>query len=542
MDFVKELTDNLLKDVKKLSKKKLPKKKRCDTSDAVIPKDLEHCVDVEEEKNKRKKEKDAKVKLANTTLNLAKDSALKNGEVKTEEFACTKALTDALTSLNGQVQIINDKKKSLENNYGLYISNLISNTLTFRFKAIQIGINTFDQVNQLIETLILNVNDRASDESVQFFDRYSNYYNSSMNFFTNQTSDRSKSYQSAIDDLFNSIRIYNLTPTYQEVYHDTYFDEGLVKNLYKINYNFDNISEDDSKDFFNVRSQKLIALNNAFLDTLNNALNNVPGFTQGMETIDTPTLISQLKILKEAITSDLNNIIQFLNYANPSYSVKEITSLMKDLTYCGGKKMLSDQRLKEINDTDFKNFAKNSQNSQFNDKDNNNRGFSSHKESDLSKIDYWFEFCKVLNLQGLLPIYWTTGLIITNPIKLPIIWIPIIPINTPVGLFVIWITINGVVVAPTIYNLRFMPIGDADSYHLLLFRGGNAFIKTKTGSKAVGLPIVNGIDINPDLSKTIPFVQDDLPIIERLQITNPPFLLFLNSWLNSCLPYMGLPS
>jgi len=180
-------------------------------------------------------------------------------------------------------------------------------------------------------------------------------------------------------------------------------------------------------------------------------------------------------------------------------------------------------------------------------KDEANRTFSiSNAESDISSREYWKEFTKYLNIMALLPIYWKIGLYIPTPagilkVPLPIIFIHLITIKIGPVIIVIWLTINGLVIVPVVFTLQFLPIADAASVWLVLFRGANKKVKDKTGVEIFNIPIVGGININPELSKILPFKKDDLPTIERLSITNPLYLVYLNQMLSKATPSMGLP-
>lgn len=170
-----------------------------------------------------------------------------------------------------------------------------------------------------------------------------------------------------------------------------------------------------------------------------------------------------------------------------------------------------------------------------------NLGLSSYSSSDISRLPYWVQFSIGLNAIAVQPKYWTVGLIIgTKRIKLPIVWIPLVCIPTPVCIFVLWLTINGIVVFPVLYTLKFFPLGDSDSELTTLFKGGKQLIKTKTTSKSFNLPILGGIDVNPEVSSKTPYNIDDLPIQERLGLGNPPHVEFLNKWCSTAKPYMGL--
>ena len=176
-------------------------------------------------------------------------------------------------------------------------------------------------------------------------------------------------------------------------------------------------------------------------------------------------------------------------------------------------------------------------------KDLDNRTYSGTDDSDISTSKYWKEFTKYLNLNALIPIYWRNGIILPNGVKipLPIIFIHMITIKVGPVIIVIWLTINGLVIVPVVYILQFEPLADASSIWLIMFRGANKKIKDKTGVEILNIPMVGGINVNPELSKILPFKTDDLPTIERMKITNPLYLVYLNKMLLKIKSSMGLP-
>ncbi len=172
--------------------------------------------------------------------------------------------------------------------------------------------------------------------------------------------------------------------------------------------------------------------------------------------------------------------------------------------------------------------------------------FSSDGQPDFTSIDYWINYSKIINSVGLLPSYWTVGIVLPSPnglikIPTPIIWKPIFVKSTPTMLVVIFLTINGMVVSPVVWTLIQKPIADAESKFTTLFRGTNAFIKSNTGVTIINMPVVNNINVDPSLSKTLPFETDDLCSIERLSLSNPLVVAYINRFLTVAVPYMGLP-
>ncbi len=172
--------------------------------------------------------------------------------------------------------------------------------------------------------------------------------------------------------------------------------------------------------------------------------------------------------------------------------------------------------------------------------------FPEDAETDVKKLKYWQHFQKTLNKVALLPKHYSIGLLVPSPtgvvrVPFPVIWIPIVVIPTKVSVIVIWLTINGVVVSPTTWIWKFKPIGDGKSVHQTLFRGGNKTIKDKTRTESQSLGVVNGLDLNPKLTKTSPFIVDDIPAPERISISNILFVSYLNKWCSTARPQMGFP-
>lgn len=201
-----------------------------------------------------------------------------------------------------------------------------------------------------------------------------------------------------------------------------------------------------------------------------------------------------------------------------------------DITCCGEKISNS---IPEINPDDF---APN----KLKDKrpDLSHNSFDVDNKPTFTDLEYWQKYSIYLNLLGLIPKYWAVGLIIAGVrVPLPIIWIPLIVLNTPIGIFVIWLTINGIVICPTVWLYRFP---DNTSTHLALFKGVDQTIRKDTGCQLLNPPVVGGININVDLTKTLPFKQDDLPTVKRMGLANPPYLIYLDKWLSKAKPKMGL--
>lgn len=176
-------------------------------------------------------------------------------------------------------------------------------------------------------------------------------------------------------------------------------------------------------------------------------------------------------------------------------------------------------------------------------------------EYDLLSPKYWIKYTTFLNLVSLLPMHWTIGLILPPAIKvpLPIVYVFLTVVYIPPILTVIWLTINGIVIMPVVLTINFGS-GAADSTWLVLFRGANKSIKKDGGCEVAftgGLQpqVVNKekpsktaiVDVMVELTKSLPMLVDDYPPFSRLSLTNPMYLLFLNSMCSAAKPMMGLP-
>ncbi|MEG1363891.1 MAG: hypothetical protein RSC92_05630, partial [Clostridia bacterium] len=70
---------------------------------------------------------------------------------------------------------------------------------------------------------------------------------------------------------------------------------------------------------------------------------------------------------------------------------------------------------------------------------------------EISDLDYWKKYLRIATLNGLNPIYWSTGLILLGtPILMPIVYIPTKVIKTSYGCIVMGISICGISISPLI--------------------------------------------------------------------------------------------
>lgn len=165
----------------------------------------------------------------------------------------------------------------------------------------------------------------------------------------------------------------------------------------------------------------------------------------------------------------------------------------------------------------------------------------------ITDLDYWKRYSIYLTLANLSPTFWTIGLYIPTPsgivkVPLPTVWRPLFVFNAaPFGIIVIFLTINGLAISPTVWVYKFPPFGKNESNLLVMLRAFNKKIKDDTGNALLNVPVINGINVNPTLTKTLPFKQDDLPTIRRLGLSNAPYLLYLTQWLKQYKTGGGLP-
>ena len=175
----------------------------------------------------------------------------------------------------------------------------------------------------------------------------------------------------------------------------------------------------------------------------------------------------------------------------------------------------------------------------------------------VTSLEYWKKYCSVATTVNLIPTYWPIGILIPTPgglikIPMPIIWLPITVVSTPFCVIVIGIALCGICPAPFVYivnpNWPF-PIGMVStnsSWHVSGLRGPQQ-ISGDTGSKIlpaapyIQVPLVYKdkgsiksqtltLDAAPYITKTIPFIQDDIPPYKNLSLSNIPFLLYLTKW------------
>ena len=192
-----------------------------------------------------------------------------------------------------------------------------------------------------------------------------------------------------------------------------------------------------------------------------------------------------------------------------------------------------------------------------NDKENGNPDPNSPPSTSLT---YWKKYCKRATTVNLLPTYWPIGIIIPTPsglikIPFPIIWTPLAVVPSDLALIVIGITMCGICPGPFIYVVNpgwpfpIGMVGPKQSWFVTGNRGPKQLDGDTTSEVSAGdTPTVNvplkytkngqtikksiTINIGPIVTQLLPFIQDDLPVYERLTMTNVAYLMYLAKWCN----------
>lgn len=219
----------------------------------------------------------------------------------------------------------------------------------------------------------------------------------------------------------------------------------------------------------------------------------------------------------------LEKIQWYLNFYNKKYLEDLVNAKLEAATICG-------QKIPLDKTTDSSAVAINT----------NKITFSDYVDlANLTKIKYWKRYSLYLNLVGLIPTNWTTGLVAGGtPIKLPILWQPLTVIKTPKSVLVLFITYNGVLVFPVLYEFNADFNANNPSTLKTLYRGSNTNIKMGTGSEALQNPVGNVVA--PLVGTKYLMSKDDLPTPERMDLTNPAYLKYLNDWYQAAVLAHGL--
>jgi hypothetical protein len=162
----------------------------------------------------------------------------------------------------------------------------------------------------------------------------------------------------------------------------------------------------------------------------------------------------------------------------------------------------------------------------------------------LTDRKWWDKFSLLATTVNLIPAFWPIGLIIPSPggpipIPFPIIWKSLVVMPVPASMNVVFLTQCGVLPTPTVFTLNPapVPLGPVDpgsGWFTACIRPMGR-IKGDVGSKVIpAIPMVESagqkINADPEFTKKLPLLQDDLPAWERLSLTNPAFMIFLLQW------------
>jgi len=320
-----------------------------------------------------------------------------------------------------------------------------------------------------------------------------------------------------------------------------------------------------------VRTQELRGLYWTIIDNYINQIKNIPtdlDYQNNLEKINEnkeQAIDRDLQRVKNNLSNIENSIAMLMYNSSSSNRNQQFTA---NLNYFGGildePHQKYNEKLTEINDKinqlnneieEIKNEIEQTdefQNIPYSIRELNDEEirvyFLPHKVEDeepqLTNMDYWGDFCNYASLINLIPTYWPIGLLIPSPsgilrIPMPIFWRPFKVITTSKGLLVNGIAICGLAIAPwTCFinssNINFGPIRSQSSWFIIGLRPMKK-IKDNHGSKLIPLdPTINvngyTIDVDPELSKTLPYIQDDYPSKERLELTNLPYIRFLGEW------------
>lgn len=152
---------------------------------------------------------------------------------------------------------------------------------------------------------------------------------------------------------------------------------------------------------------------------------------------------------------------------------------------------------------------------------------------------WWKKFNNLATTVNATPSYYAVGFYAAgNPVYMPIIWRHIKTINIPSGIIEIGIAACGVAVAPyfAFFNFSNFPLMSTpkEGAKFILAIKPNVLISNKVKIKISEPPKLSfmGFKYEKDanVTKTKIFIKDDLPAMERMSISNPYFLTFLNKW------------
>jgi len=180
------------------------------------------------------------------------------------------------------------------------------------------------------------------------------------------------------------------------------------------------------------------------------------------------------------------------------------------------------------------------------------------EDTEITKKEYWVQWCKIATIVNLFPEYWPIGIIIPSSnglikIPCPIIWKFLISIPNPFCVIVIGLTICGFCVFPFVYifnpNWDF-PINIVrknESYFVVGLRGPSKIssnVSNQTFKNLIPeidknyLLRINNItknikfknQINLDFIKKLPLEKEDHPPFSKLSIKNFRWVNYLIEW------------
>lgn len=168
---------------------------------------------------------------------------------------------------------------------------------------------------------------------------------------------------------------------------------------------------------------------------------------------------------------------------------------------------------------------------------------------DFTTPSYWLRWTAYLNLVSILPLHWCVGLItpVGTPVQLPVVYVHLKTITFGGCTLVVFLSVCGLAISPSI--LLIDGHGGIKSTWLMLFRGGNVLIEQNEGSVSVptGFVLPQSVnenvatfDTKPELTALAPMLQDAYPPFDRMRLSNPAFLRFLNSCCTKARLFQGL--
>jgi len=482
----------------------------------------------DEEKEKRREEALKKLQDVVAPLLVSQESIYKDECVQ-------KYIDDIQNVINGSITpYIEELSKNIEN-IPVYVKNFWSLLFSFSFSYKLLG---FHKDNIETEDLFTNAkaDSKIADKYIGFVKNIITQLNSAdvntgdfndINKIDEKIKNISDELSKTLD---NRCNIQTNGVSISINFNDDELKSGII-------YDASNLHQEPNQQQLESGDTSVVIL----LDNLQNAINSYFSSISSISSLSYAVFIKNTTDIS-SIKNSLSNIIQDLKSTyellingydeSKQASIQaSIQNQLKNINICGKPSPITLEADAEYQDNSTKNLNYNT--------------FSPAGQPDFTKLKYWKVYAKVITQINLLPKYWRVGLLIPYPggikkIKTPIIWKPLSVISLPTMLIVIFLTIDGMIVCPTIWVLLQKPIADAESKHLVLLKGANQSIKTKTGVKVANLKIVDGIDTAPLFSKVQPFEKDDLPSIERLSVFNKQLINYITKFLDKAVQYMGV--